>query len=53
MPPEQNQPAPAPRRIHIRSRLQADVIPWWIVSASLFVVGAGAVLAAVRSEKRR
>ncbi len=47
------QPPTQPKhRIQIRSRLEADVIPWWIVSASLFVVGAGAVLAAVRSEKR-
>lgn len=35
--------------LRVRSSLKADVTPWWIVSGSLFVIGASCVYAAVRA----
>ena len=43
------QPAATKTPLRVRSSLKADVTPWWIVSGSLFVIGASCVYAAVRA----
>ena len=49
-------PSPKPtkprHKVSIRSSVQGDTVPWWIVSASLLVIGSSAIFAAVSTEKR-
>jgi hypothetical protein len=45
----QTKPGESKTPVRIRSSVKADVTPWWIVSGSLFVIGASCVYAAVRA----
>jgi hypothetical protein len=50
-------PAPAnattlKRKVSIQSKLKGDTVPWWIVSASLLVIGSSAILVAVSTGRR-
>jgi len=50
--PRPTEPTKTKHKVSVHSALKGDTIPWWIVSASLLVIGSSAILAAVSTEKR-